>query len=178
MARAAVAALFTSAEWAALKKKVIIATKKMRADQAKTAPDDKLKRLADAIQEADFGAEREAATRKLFEIFTGKKLPGTVKSNGYVKLALVVLTKNPNSHSYPLHQPLLAYDVAETRFLYKGSGGKNFRVGNHASKFQQGARIATDAEIEEFFRVIPTGTDGDYADTARRYAATLKGRAA
>lgn len=170
---AAVAALFTAAEWAALKKKVITATKKMRADHAKAGGDAKLTALANAIQEADFGSEREAATRKLFEIFLGKKLPGCVRSNGYTKLAMVVLTKNPNSHTYKLGVPTLAYDIAETRFLQMV--GKDLMVGNHACKFQQGARIATDAEIEAFFRVIPTGITGDYADTARRYAAALKG---
>lgn len=167
------AALFTSAQWAALKKKVIIATNKLRAEIAKSGTPDKAQLLADAIDAAEFGGSRTDATRKLFEIFLGKKLPGAGKRHGYRKLAMVVLSKNPNSHNYRLDVPTLAYDPSDLRCIQVDTKAKSWFVGNHVCKFSEGVRVATAAEIESFFRVIPTTTHGDYADTARRYAAVL-----
>lgn len=168
-----VAALFTTAQWAALKKKVIIATNKLRAEVAKSGTPDKAQLLADAIDAAEFGEQRTNATRKLFEIFIGKKLPGSSRRFGYNKLAMVVLSKNPNSHSYKLGVPTLVYDPSDQRCIQVDAKTKSWFVGNHVCKFKDGARVATAAEIESFFRVIPTTTHGDYADTARRYAAAL-----
>jgi len=114
----------------------------------------------------ELGGCMEKRFRAYTELLLEIKLPPSTKkiSSGdevrYVKYSVVVLLDNPNSHNYPLHQPLMPTSSGEggcVRCFY-GKGSQ----GNCPPSEKDSVRPATKEEIREFAKEFIQSSPNTY----------------
>ena len=134
----------------------------------------KERKLSEFLNENPFGCNQKKV-HELVNILVGKDIPvedhddedieergPMVRSHAIPQLAMLVAIVNPNNHDYGT-EPALAHSLdADDRFdnMLKPNG----RTGNVFPYNRWAFRIATDAEIDAFFKNIPADGLCHYID--------------
>lgn len=146
----------TLKEWKSIETESRKVTKACRAGKKLPAKrySAKAKEVVAAIQESDFCTDYQEDTKRILQAVMGISLPpivsDDVNSKFFVRHAVVVCEKNPNSHSYG-RKPVLVHNVGNDYEQLRSDG----TVGNHLPTPKKShIRYATSKEVTAFFAVI------------------------
>ena len=137
-------------------KKITKACREEKVSKKRYSYSKKAKAVVAAINKSSLCGSNGQDVKRILEVVMGEKLPSTfggAKLAGFFKKhAVIVCTKNPNSHSYGSKPVLLLKSNTDYKHL-RISGSR----GNHLPdplKIKSPMRYATDKEVAVFFKAI------------------------